>query len=132
LKFYFLLAKLIGVEFTPSHNMEEIERARRAIVYLTVEWSEPVRRSRGIFEALCAKLPKTGLEKIEVFVLDEDSPATLAWLREKSLLVAPVPVGSGKIFWLEYGKLIAEEPVPFNSGIQEIVKKTRALWNLAD
>jgi hypothetical protein len=100
-----------------------VERAGRAIVYISVEWSMPERHARPVVQAAMELLPDLGFE---FFAVEEDGPVTGPWLISHGW--TKYPTGYGSLIWFENGKPVAQELLPARLGADAIVRKTLALW----
>jgi hypothetical protein len=109
--------------------------SRRAIVFLTVEWSVPERRARAGFwdaaEQLAATHPNLG---IAFFSLMEDAEWCQQWLAALKVpqLGTGYPLGAGSMLWLEIGRPVAYEVGGAGLGAADIVARTRRLWSITN
>lgn len=94
------------------------------MVYLRVGWSGPERESRKIVTQAMDQLKDLDLQ---LFVLQEDTPENLTWL--KKLGLGEHPRGAGTIIWLEHGSLIHSIIWPVEIGAKKIEEITRSLWS---
>jgi hypothetical protein len=111
--------------------LAEIKAAPRAIVCLDVPWSVyPIRAKADLSQAL-RRLYAMGF-LFEAFVLDEESPASQAWIGTLGLPNpydgGGVPQGWGAILWLEKNRVVSwyhhgHEIKPIG-----IIQLTKSLW----
>lgn len=105
-----------------TSDTDAIERAARAIVYLSVEWSGPERLTRRVVQSAIEALPDLGFE---FFAVEEDGTITEPWLISRG---CHHPRGCGSLMWCEQGRRVHTELLPGKLGAEAIVRKTLALW----
>jgi len=106
-----------------TNDIPEIEKADRAMVYLTVDWSVPERKARRVVEDALGSLPDLGFK---FYVVEEDGPVTGPWLISRGW--TKYPGGNGSLLWFERGSRIETEYLPGHSGTEPIIRKTLAMW----
>ncbi|HEX4795189.1 MAG TPA: hypothetical protein VH370_15445 [Humisphaera sp.] len=110
--------------FPVTTDMQVIEDAPHALVFLTVDWSGPELESREAVQATLKAIPHRDFGFFAIS--EEDGSATCAWLVERGW--AKHPRGCGSLLWLEFGKVVHTELLPRNVGRDAVVAKTLALW----
>lgn len=110
--------------FRATDDVGRIERAPRAIVYLTVDWSVVEHRSReAVLAALAALPPELGFE---FYTVREDGPTTAPWLAARGW--PAYTSGNGPLLWFEHGQVVGKELLPGHVGAEAIVARTRSIW----
>src|SRR4051794_19781683 len=111
-------------DFAPTEDVNRIERARRALVYVTVDWSMPERHARAVVRAAVDAIPPA--LDVDYFTVQEDGRAAAPWLASHGWPASPR--GYGSLLWFDRGNLVATELLPAQVGIGRIIAQTLALW----
>ena len=118
------------VSIGSTHNYS-ILSAPKLLVFLSVPWSVPERVSRAAFveaaRVLAKRYPGTNVATV---ILDEESDATLDWIRSLHLphLYGTCALGYDSIIWLESGNAVDCIVNPGRAGWERIVIRTLELF----
>ena len=106
-----------------------IRQASRAMVFMSVPWSMPERRSRQAFELAISQLQAEASNRaVAGFRLEVDEDAAAQqWLVSLGLQDWVIN-GSGGLLWLEAGEVLNQVSSAHALGAAKIVAQTRALW----
>jgi hypothetical protein len=117
----------IAIRISSAEELAHFRAADRAIVFLTVDWSAPERKSRACFQRLVEMLSGLAIPSVEFFVINEDDDAVRQQLPD-SVGCSCAPLGAGTVFWLERGQVIAGEINAGSVGHDRLFERTAALW----
>ncbi len=108
---------------TDTDVLEAISRAKRAIVYMSVDWSGPERKRRKAFFAAIGRLHTLDpYRDVLAYSLNED----VAEFRQRfssKFYNGKYPLGAGSLFWMEDNKCI-DHVLGGLSYAEEILTKT--------
>jgi len=125
---------------TIEQSMDSTSMARamwdsHALIYLSVNWSDPERTSRSLF--FRAGVPLLGLYpvlELSCYIFDEEREDCRMWLESLGHveLARAAHEGRGPVVWLEYGELIDWIPSSLPLGPEGIIRRTLTLWSDPD
>src|SRR3954469_23168373 len=98
------LPMAIPIAIVEAADLEQISLAPRAIVYLTVEWSVPERRTRQSFLRFVGGLPSS--LQISSFIVSEDDEFAAEWLDAHTPYDKDCKSGSGGVAWFSHGTIV--------------------------
>jgi hypothetical protein len=108
-----------------------IRSAPRALVYLSVDWSVPERRSRSAFHEAVERLSKEHANLgIGFYALDEEADPCREFLSSLGFVGVHVKYacGCGSLIWLEDGRNVAYAFAVHFIGTSGVVARTLSLW----
>ena len=109
--------------------LPSIQKAMRALVFISVPWSGPERKSRQVFQDAVAELEANHKQLgIAYFRLDVDEDETSQkWLSAMGFPELTIQ-GAGSTLWLQNGKVLASEVHACSIGPSGIVARTISIW----
>jgi len=118
------------------HDLDEIESAERAVVFLWVEWSMQARQSRAIVEQLVEDWNSKYLESaISAYMLDVSEQsggywdAVRGWLRAQLQAVDSLTYGGGgALVWVRCGIIVANSPFAAGAGPTTLLAETKRVF----
>lgn len=107
--------------------LESIARAKRAIVFMSVEWSGPERKRRkAFFQAIGRLHTLARYRDVEAFTLDEDVAELQQRFHSKTYNGAH-PLGAGSLFWLAENELVSSSVHGYEYA-EEVLTKAFCIW----
>lgn len=107
-----------------------IRHAARAIVFVSVPWSDEARDSRNIFVAASRLLQSTNPDlQIAFFQLDvHQDEIAQRWVTEQGFPEF-IEMGAGNVLWMHSGHVVATESSVVALGVDGVVAQTLSLWS---
>ncbi len=117
-------------EGSSTELVAAIRQSSRAIVFVSVPWSDEERDARKVFDAATQVLQTTNSDlQIASFRLDvHQDKIAQRWIEEQGYPEF-IEMGAGNLLWTQSGRVISTELSAVALGINGVVARTLLLWS---
>jgi hypothetical protein len=118
-------------EVSQLASLAEVEatlRRERAVVFISVEWSEQERHSRRTFAEFVGRIVREHSELGLWFGVISESSEGIGRLFEVLALPTSAATGYGAVVWLQHRRVVALVPYAAEVGPEGLVNRTLQLW----